>query len=283
MRAPLLASRGAFWGIAILVLAAGGVAGASAQQSVPVVADSEIALRPAPFGVGEEATYKVTLGPFGQVGRGSMEVAASDTVRGVETYLLRMKLKGGLLFAHVDDEMESWVEPGDFQSVRFYKNLHELNYKKKDTLSFYPSRMRWVGSDGKSGKLGSERPLDDISFIYFARLLPLEVGHTYTFNRYFKPDGNPVVLHVLRRDTVTVPAGRFATIVVQPVIQTKGLFGKGGKAELYFTDDAQRLLVKMKSEVPIIGALGLELTSYTPGRQAGGTAGSSAKQKAHER
>jgi hypothetical protein len=97
------------------------------------------------------------------------------------------------------------------------------------------------------------------------RTLPLEVGKTYTFNRYFKEDGNPVTVKVLRRQKVTVPAGTYNTIVVQPIIKTKGLFSEGGQAELYFTDDERRILVQLKSKVKVLRSLDMNLTGYTPG------------------
>ena len=50
-------------------------------------------------------------------------------------------------------------------------------------------------------------PLEDVSLVYFVRTLPLEPGQCYVLRRYFQPEGNPVVIHVVRRDTVTVPAG----------------------------------------------------------------------------
>ena len=125
--------------------------------------------------------------------------------------------------------------------------------------------MTTDGSD--SGAMPTDAPLDDVSFLYFVRTLPLEVGKTYTFNRYFKEDGNPVTVRVLRKQRVTVPAGTFNTIVVQPIIKTKGLFSEGGQAEIYFTDDAQRILVQLKSKVKILKSLDMHLQSYTPGRK----------------
>jgi len=92
------------------------------------------------------------------------------------------------------------------------------------------------------------------------------VGKEYTFNRYFRESGNPVVLRVLRKETVTVPAGTFETVVVRPIIQTRGLFSQGGEAELYFTDDHRRLLVQMRSKVPLVGSISLHLRSITEGR-----------------
>jgi hypothetical protein len=80
---------------------------------------------------------------------------------------------------------------------------------------------------------------------------------------------------VLGIETVEVPAGRFETVVVQPIIQTKGLFADGGEAKLYFTNDERRLLVQMKSSVPVVGSLTLQLKEYTEGLPIRSTAGTS--------
>ena len=45
------------------------------------------------------------------------------------------------------------------------------------------------------------------SFLYFLRTIPLDVGETYTFDRYFRPDRNPVTIKVLRTERIRV-AGR---------------------------------------------------------------------------
>ena len=92
----------------------------------------------------------------------------------------------------------------------------------------------------------------------------MEPGATYRLPRYFKADGNPVVIQVLRRETIRVPAGQFRTIVVRPIIQTDGLFGEDGRAEVYFSDDDRRILVLIRSRVSVIGSLSLHLTSYRP-------------------
>jgi hypothetical protein len=117
-----------------------------------------------------------------------------------------------------------------------------------------------------SGALASDQPLDDVSFMYWARTLPLEVGETYEFERYYKESGNPVIIKVLRRETVKVPAGTFNTIVVQPLIRTSGLFSDGGRAEVYFTDDEDRIIVLLKTKMSI-GTLQLQLEKYTPGEK----------------
>src|SRR5512141_2519612 len=67
------------------------------------------AVAPVPFGVGENLEYEVSLGVF-HVGKGSFRVGGIDTVRGHPTYRLEMKLQGGKLWMHVDDDMTSWMD-----------------------------------------------------------------------------------------------------------------------------------------------------------------------------
>lgn len=257
-----------------LVLLAAGV---PASQDATRAADgSALAAAPVPFGPGETLEYRVKLGALG-AGQGSMSVMGLDTVRGRPTYHVRYSVGGGILFLQVHDTVQSWIDIRTLSSLRFRQDLKEVRYERHRQLEFYPEEMRWVRSDGEDqGRLATSRPLDDVSFVYFVRTLPLEPGRRYRFDRYFKEDGNPVIIEVVRRQKVKVPAGEFNTVVVRPTIQTDGLFSKGGEAEIYFTDDERKLVVLMRSKVPLVGSLTLELRRYEPGTSLSGADGKGA-------
>jgi hypothetical protein len=226
------------------------------------------AVQPAPrlpFAAGEQAVYQVKLGVL-PIGTGTLSVAGMETVQGEPAFHAVMTLRGGNAIYRLNDRYESWIDADGLFSRRFHQNLHEGRYRRNRTYDFYPATRTFRRSDGETGTIPTNQPLDDLSFLYFARTLPLELGATYTLPRYFKADGNPVVLRVMRRETVSVPAGRFRTIVVRPVIQTDGIFGKGGHAEVYFSDDAYRIPVLIRTEgVPIGGDLVMRLRSFRPG------------------
>lgn len=234
-----------------------------------------------PFGPGERATYQVKVGLLGGVGNGAMEVVGVEDVRGHPTYNLRLTMQGGVPFYKVDTRFESWLDVAKLVSRRFEQDQKEGKYKRHRIFEFFPEEQRWERVNTEdAGELPTELPLDDVSFLYFVRTLPLEVGQTYTFPRYFKEDGNPVILKVLRKERITVPVGTFETVVVQPIIKTSGLFGDGGKAEVYFTDDDRRILVQMKSKVPVLKSLSLVLDSYAPGQPVPGAGVAAATVKA---
>ena len=227
--------------------------------------------RPAvvPFGVGEKAEYQVKLGGV-SVGSGSMQIVGTETIRGHQTYHAQLRVSGGLPLMRVDDRFESWIDVNGLFSRRFKQNQRELSFRRNRTYDFFPEERTFRRLDNNtSGELPTSEPLDDVSFLYFARTLPLEVGQRHVLQRYFKADGNPVILEVLRRERITVPAGTFNTVVVRPIIKTDGLFGEGGEAEVYFTDDSRRLMVQMRSKVPVVGSLSLHMTKYQPGEPFG--------------
>lgn len=263
---------------AVAAFAALGAAPSAAQNSDGIVIrmpDSLTSTEPpdVPFGPGEDLVYQVKLGIF-SVGEGNLRVLPVDTVRGRRTYPLELRLNGSAFFgaAKVRDLFQSWMDVHTLSSLRFRKDQHELSYKSQKWYEIYPDRQEWDRAEPEveeSGPTISEQPLDEISFLFFIRTLDLEVGEEYTFDNYFKEDGNPLVLKVLRREVKEVPAGTFRTIVVQPIIQTDGLFSEGGEAEVYLTDDDERHIVHLRSNIPVMGSITLNLKEIRDPSSAG--------------
>ena len=218
-----------------------------------------------PFRAGESATYQVRLAGA-SIGRGSMAITGMQTVRGQQVFHTVMTLEGGNFLYRVNDRFESWIDADGLFSRRFHQNQREGRFRRNRTYDFFPETRTFRRENGETGTIPTSEPLDDLSFIYFARTLPLEPGARYSLPRYFKADGNPVVIQVLRRETISVPAGRFRTIVVRPVIQTDGMFGQGGQAEVYFSDDEHRIPVLIRTRgIPRVGSLTMQLRTFRPG------------------
>ena len=219
---------------------------------------------PVPFAAGERADYQVKYGPF-SVGRGSMDVMGLDTVRGRETWHILFRIRGGVPGYRVDDRMESWMDTRTLASLRFKQDMNEGSRERERNFEIYPGD-KFV-EDAREPQPTVATPLDDGSFLYFVRTIPLEVGKEYSFDNYFRPDRNPVRIQVLRKERIRVPAGEFETIVIRPIIKARGVFSEDGRAEIWITDDAKRLMVQMKSHMKL-GSLSLFLRSYTPGKTA---------------
>ena len=218
---------------------------------------------PVPFAVGERLEYDVKFGPV-HVGKGSMEVLGNDNVRDRPTWHIMFRVKGGTFFYKVDDRFESWIETTTLSSLRHKQDINEGGRDRERTFEIFPDRPSYI-EDGKPEKPSVSNPLDDGSFLYFIRTVPLEVGKTYEFDRYFRPDRNPVKITVLRKEQIKVPAGTFDAIVIRPSIKSKGIFSENGQAEVWLSDDERHIMLQMKSKLSF-GSLNLYLKSYRPPR-----------------
>jgi hypothetical protein len=217
---------------------------------------------PFPFVAGERAVYDIKWGLF-TPGSGSMEITGIDTVRGRSAYHMVFIIDGGIPFCHVHDTLQSWVDTVRLHSLRFTQDQHECGNARKKRYELFSERLTY--KDGEKPEEASvPDPLDDASFIYFARTQKLEVGQSYSYPRYFKPESNPVTIKVLRKEPIKVPLGSFNTIVVQPIIKTKGLFSEGGKAQIWISDDSARMIVQIRTVLAGVSPLTLQLKSYQP-------------------
>jgi len=136
-----------------------------------------------PFGPGEHLVYKLKLGPF-SVGEGHMEVVGLDSVRGELTYHTSLRMSGGIIGFRVRDDFQSWFTVQDLVSLRFVKNQKEGPYEAYRHYEFINDEMRFERADNGEGKpMPTSEPLDDVSFLYFSRTLPLAVGGEYSLDR----------------------------------------------------------------------------------------------------
>lgn len=193
-----------------------------------------------------------------------MLLAGTDTVRGHTAWRAVFTISGGTFFFRVNDSTVSWFDTSTLSSLRFVQHIREGRYKADRDYRIYPERATYARFDNP--EVPSVRaPLDDASFLYFLRSFPLEVGRTYRFDRYFQPEGNPIIVRVLRRERVTVPAGTFNAIVLQPQFKTQGIFSEKGHAEVWLADDSTHMMVMLKSGLSF-GSLNLYLTKHTLGK-----------------
>lgn len=253
---------------ATAVLAAGATRSAWSQGAAPSaqpVAERAVEGRAeVPWRVGERSQYEVRFGKL-KVGSGSIEVVQLDEVRGREAWHTRFKVRGGTFFYRVNDVLESWIDTRTLASLRFIKDQEEGRRDHEVRYEIFPERAAFEEVGAEGGEQPSvSHPLDDGSFLFFVRTMSLTIGDTLVLNSYFKPDRNPVRIRVLRRERITVPAGTFDAIVVQPTFRTKGIFSENGHAEVWLSDDPRRIVLQVKSSLKF-GSLNMYLKSHEPG------------------
>ena len=250
-------------GSAIALLPLGSAHAPSGLATSLVSAPStSVVFAPVPFAVGEELTYKATFGGL-PAGSARMRVDGIEMVRGRPAYHVLFSIDGGVPFYRVHDRYESWIDVQTLASLRHRQDIAEGRYRRTTTYEIFPERAAYQ-KDDEPVEASVANPLDDGSFIYAVRAARLRVGETRRDDRYFRPDRNPVVLTALRNETVTVNAGTFPAVVVRPSIRSNGLFSENGDAQIWFSDDASRIPVLVKTKFSRF-SLTLALQSVTAG------------------
>lgn len=240
--------------LSVLVLGVALLAGAPAARAQSVwEAGGDVAR---PFVIGERLVYSVKVGPLGR-GSAVMELRNVDTIRGRRVYHSVFRIDGSLLFFKVRDVYESWFDPNSMVSLRYHQDIDQGAYERNRTYEIFPEKGTYLEPDKREVPT-VELPLDDGAFLYFLRTIPLEVGKTYSFNRYFKPDRNPVRVTVVRRERIRVPAGEFDAIVLQPKIKAKGIFAENANAEVWVREDGNRIMLQMRTHMQF-GAVTFQL------------------------
>lgn len=213
------------------------------------------------FPVGERLSFSAKYGIF-SVGSAVMEVVGIDTVHNVETVHIRFRISGGALWYHLDQTIESWVGRYDFRSRRFSSIQDERDRHREHRYDIYPD-SGFYREEGRDTTFATVlEPLDDAAFLYWIRTVPLEVGKRYEYARYFRPDRNPVIIEVVRRERVSVAGKKWRALVVRPKIpQGRGIFAEKSETLIWLSDDAQRLVLAIQSNFSF-GQVTLKLKDY---------------------
>ncbi len=270
-------------GAAALLLLTGGL---QAAPSVSVstfsaeIAPSTMTWRSLPhttFGVGEDLHYVVKWGVV-LAGYSSLSVPEIVDINHRPTYhIVSTARSGGVVsaFYHVEDHNDVWLDEEALITVRYEKRIHEGKFQIDETSLLDQVAHRWKTRsyrldkntyEEKEGDLPANA-LDSFGSLYYVRTLPLEVGQIYTLDVHSGDKVYPLIVKVLKREKIKVPAGKFDCIVVEPFLNGPGIFiSKGKKLQVWLTDDERRIPVRMRSEI-MIGHVSAELTPYQTGPQ----------------
>jgi len=214
-----------------------------------------------PFSVGEKLTYEVRIANGTKVGNATMWVEGPVDVRGTRTYLLRFDSRIRFLFLPAVSRSSSWFDPVRGRSLRFFKHERNPLSHEDDSVDLFPDEKRWTSADGDTGQSVSNTPLDELSFMYFIRTLPMTPGATYSFDRYFDTARNPTTVKVIRREVIPTPMGELHVIRVEMLVRDPRHYEGEGLIRIHLTDDACRLPARIESTMPVIGTAVLTIAS----------------------
>ena len=237
----------------------------------PALGSIAMSQTPLPFAPGERITYSVHVGRLGNIGQATMSVGGPVDVRGTPTYLLRSETRAGFGPLKGSQLTQSWLDPVMMRSLRFSERERRLFSSRNRTVEIYPVEQRWTADNGEFGETLTTLPLDELSFIYFLRSLPLRQDTSYEFNRHFDASRNPVRVRVAHDGSITTPIGTFTTTLMELHVHDPLRYRGEGVIRLFLSDDACRIPVRVESTAPGVGSVVLTLESYTAAATAPAT------------
>ncbi len=218
------------------------------------------------FSVGEKLDFKVYF-EFILGGYSTMSVTSIDTIDGHPCYKLVSTAKSTKMvdtFYKVRDKVESWRDvEGGF--TRLYgKHLREGSYESDKIVVYKPEEDMVILRH-------SSRPADTfrvkgyvqdvLSALYDVRNRKLEPGKSVFVDVHDIDKRYDLEVKVLKREKVKVPAGKFKCLVIEPLLQSSGIFRKEGQLQVWVTDDQRHMPVMMKSKL-YFGAVYAKLIKY---------------------
>lgn len=232
----------------------------------PLREDGPRARRQTAFGVGEEIHYEVR---FGVVNAGSAVMAVDGITErdGRAVYELRSHAESNKVFSlvhRVDDHVRSWMDVQLLRSLGFEKRVQEGDYRKEEDVRFDYGTQQATYDDGKQIEIGTHVQ-DMLSAVYYLRTLNIEVGRPLTIDAHDGGKNYPLEIRVYGEERISTPAGEFDCLLVEPVMQSEGLFRRQGRLFIWITKDERKIPVRMRSKI-VVGSVTVEMTEYVPGR-----------------
>lgn len=227
----------------------------------PTAAAQEPAL---PFRPGETLDYQVQIRHLGTVGHGRMWVEGPTLERGVSTWLLHLDVTAGTGPMGMLGHTTSWLDPQQFGIRRFEKRERRFMHTDREDVTIQDQPRRWVDALGPSGVLGSEPPLDELSFFYFLRTLPLTTDSILRFERHFDAARNPILIRNLGMERIETPVGRFRAHLIEMEVRDPKHYQGAGIVRVYFDDGRCHVPLRIESRVPLVGVTVMVLESAGP-------------------
>lgn len=187
--------------------------------------------------------------------------AVMEHVKTPEGYTIRTHaVSSGFIsiFYKVDDRAETILYPDGYPKSATL-NIHEGRHKKHKITSFIqktedtPQKIFFhdIINDEKAEFELDEPAHDPLSAFYAMAKIPMEAGCTEYIKMFDSKKTYDLEINIIKKENIKVPAGNFDTIMINPVMQTEGIFVRKGKMFIWLTDDERKIPVMFKSKVKI--------------------------------
>lgn len=229
------------------------------------------------FSRGETLQFKMTYGIF-TIGRGSANIHP-NYFRLNDRDCFKVDVYGktvGMVdwVADVDDQWGAYIDTAALVPHMFYRKIREGRYRK-DEQTYFDHENKKISvkvADKKTGKF--KEPIeydapahvrDMIGGFLYLRIMDmskLKINDTISVKGFFEDEFYRLPIVYKGKKTIKTRIGKIRTLVFKPVMPKNKLFDGENSITAYFSDDKNRIPVKIDAAM-FIGSAGVELTDYS--------------------
>lgn len=233
-------------------------------QSIKTV-DSLRTINQSAFSVGERLVYDVGYS-FITAGEAVFSIPGMENFHGKECYQVLFTVESTPTFSFfytVEDRYETLLDKKGIFPWRFTQHVREGKYKYDFAAEFDQLNNVAITKDGRY-------PIppyvhDVVSAMFYVRTLDFSKsrpGEKLYLSNFYKDTTYQLAVKFLGYQQISVDAGTFDCVLVEPLIKEGGLFKSEGRIIIWLTNDDRKIPVKVSTKV-IIGSIDSELREYS--------------------
>jgi hypothetical protein len=212
------------------------------------------------FALGERLVYDLGYS-FITAGEAVFSIPSVETMHGRECYQVRFTVNSTPTFSFfykVDDRYEKGIFPW-----RYTQRIREGKYSNDFAAEF--DQLNNVAVT-KAGSYKIPPYVHDIvSAMFYVRTLDYSKchpGEKILLQNFFKDTTYQLAVKFLGSQQISVDAGKFNCVLVEPLIMEGGLFKSEGRIIIWMTNDERKIPVKVSTKV-VVGSIDAELREYS--------------------
>ena len=250
----------------MLLLMLGSLAhGQSQERTVSIPLDSLRVIPQTAFTVGERLVYDVGYS-FITAGEAVFSIPSLEMMHGRECYQVVFTVHSTPTFSFfykVDDRYETILDKKGIFPWRFTQRIREGHYSNDFAAEF--DQINNIATT-QAGTYSIPHYVHDVvSAMFYVRTLEYSKrrpGEKIILQNFFKDTTYQLAVKFIGYQQISVDAGKFNCVLVEPLIMEGGLFKSEGRIIIWMTNDERKIPVKVSTKV-VIGSIDAELREYS--------------------
>ena len=217
------------------------------------------------FKLGEKLTFEVNYG-FVTAGIAEYSIPKIVKLAGRDVYNVVFNVSSVSAFDpfyKVRDHYETFIDVEGIFPWRFEQHIREGRFSNDFSVFFDQRKGKAKTSEGSYDI--PKYVHDIVSAFYLGRTFDyskMKVGDKVHLENFYKDKTYPLDILYRGKETISVKAGKFDCIILEPLVMEGGLFKSEGSIVVWLSDDTLKIPVKVKTKV-LIGSIDAELSSYS--------------------